>query len=129
MPSNTLSRLHRESGPTRIIAALKLHGLGPKWSTHCPAHEDSSPSLSVQLAQNGNLLLKCHVGCSMDAILAALGAPASDLFATQVPTQPEENASAIYNYTDEDGTLLYQVLRYPDKAFKQRRRNRDGSWL
>ena len=31
-----------------------------------------------------------------------------------------------YDYTDEDGALLYQVLRYEPKTFKQRRA--DGAW-
>ena len=38
----------------------------------CPAHDDKSPSLSIANGTNGRLLLKCHAGCSFDAVSAAL---------------------------------------------------------
>lgn len=37
-------------------------------------------------------------------------------------------AEAEYNYTDENGNLIYQAVRYPDKNFKQRHPNKDGTW-
>lgn len=36
---------------------------------------------------------------------------------------------ALYDYTDPDGTLLYQAVRYEPKDFKQRRPNGNGGWL
>jgi len=35
---------------------------------------------------------------------------------------------ALYNYTDETGTLLYQVVRYEPKDFRQRRPDGHGGW-
>jgi putative DNA primase/helicase len=35
---------------------------------------------------------------------------------------------ATYNYVSESGTLLYQILRYDPKQFRQRRPNGQGSW-
>jgi hypothetical protein len=34
-----------------------------------------------------------------------------------------------YDYTDQDGTLLYQVLRYEPKGFRQRRPDGAGGWM
>ncbi len=36
---------------------------------------------------------------------------------------------ATYDYTDEAGRLLYQVVRYAPKDFRQRRPNGRGAWL
>jgi hypothetical protein len=35
---------------------------------------------------------------------------------------------ATYNYTDENGTLLFQKVRYAPKAFRQRRPDGNGGW-
>ena len=39
--------------------------------THCPAHGDSNPSLSLN-QKDGKPLLHCKAGCSQDAVIAAL---------------------------------------------------------
>jgi AAA domain len=36
---------------------------------------------------------------------------------------------ATYDYTDLDGTLLYQVTRHDPKAFRQRRPDGNGGWI
>ena len=36
---------------------------------------------------------------------------------------------ATYSYTDENGELLYEVLRYDPKAFRQRRPDGNGGWI
>src|SRR5262249_10248930 len=41
---------------------------------------------------------------------------------------PRSEPVATYNYEDRDGTLLYQVLRYEPKTFRQRRPN-GKSWI
>jgi hypothetical protein len=45
--------------------AVRHHGL-----THCPAHHDEHPSLSI--ADRGRILVYCHAGCSQTAVLGAL---------------------------------------------------------
>ena len=37
--------------------------------------------------------------------------------------------AAIYDYTDSDGTLLYQSVRYEPKSFRQRRPDGKGGWI
>lgn len=46
---------------------------GPEGNTHCPAHDDRHPSLSIGVA-NGRVLVHCHAGCAQAAVLAALRA-------------------------------------------------------
>jgi hypothetical protein len=53
----------------------------------CPAHEDRNPSLSVTEGEDGRILLKCHAGCSAEAVVAALGLTVKDLFG-DVPRLP-----------------------------------------
>lgn len=46
----------------------------------------------------------------------------------RTPT-PKAAPLAVYDYCDENGTLLFQVLRYPGKEFRQRRPNGKGGWI
>ncbi|KWT60586.1 DNA primase [Streptomyces albus subsp. albus] len=46
----------------------------------CPVHDDHHPSLFFRLKEDGRLLVRCWAGCERDAILAALGMSARDLF-------------------------------------------------
>jgi len=39
------------------------------------------------------------------------------------------HVSAMYDYVDENGALLFQVLRYEPKDFKQRRPDGGGGWI
>ena len=45
---------------------------GPKGSSHCPAHDDRHPSLSVGPGRDEKVLVHCHAGCSQDAVITAL---------------------------------------------------------
>ncbi len=51
---------------------------GNGWMARCPAHDDHNPSLSI--AEGDELvLLHCHAGCALDAILAKLQLTSRDL--------------------------------------------------
>ena len=52
---------------------------GEGWTARCPAHDDKHNSLSVR-HREGKWLLKCHAGCDVDQIAAAIGLNVSDLF-------------------------------------------------
>ena len=110
----------------------KLEGTRPYkggWVAKCPAHDDGRPSLIVQISTEGNLLLHCYAGCSFAEIVEALGVRQQDCFSELfMPIPPERKIVATYNYTDENGGLLFQKLRYEPKEFSQRRRREDGSW-
>jgi len=50
------------------------------WSARCPAHDDAQASLSVGVATDGRVLLKCFAGCRTEAIVSRLGLSLEDLF-------------------------------------------------
>ena len=51
-----------------------------QWSACCPAHADRGPSLSVREFPSGAVGVYCFAGCSVGAVVAALGLDMSDLF-------------------------------------------------
>ena len=79
----------------------------------CPAHDDNNPSLSIREAY-GKVLLHCHAGCTQRAVIGTLKA----LGAWQPERAESRRIVATYDYTDEHGSLLYQVVRYQPKKFK-----------
>ncbi len=50
------------------------------WSSRCPAHNDKSPSLSIQEGQDGRILLHCFAGCPTQEVCGAIGIRITDLF-------------------------------------------------
>jgi len=51
-----------------------------RWVARCPAHEDSSPSLSIAEGDNGRVLVHCFAGCGAAEIVDAVGLDLRDLF-------------------------------------------------
>jgi hypothetical protein len=56
----------------QLAEALGGRANGHGWTACCPAHEDSTPSLSISEGANGKVLLKCHAGCTQLAVIEAL---------------------------------------------------------
>jgi hypothetical protein len=61
------------------LAQVKQSGKN-RWMACCPAHEDSSPSLSIRATEDGRVLLHDFGGCSVEEVLDALNLTMSDLF-------------------------------------------------
>ena len=113
------------SSPTveRILSKLeKVTPRGTGWTARCPGHEDSNPSLSIAQGDNGCALLKCHAGCSNDAIVSAIGLKLVDLFPQRQTTAKDipRVQVAAYQYTDEQGKLLFEKIRFDPKGFSLR---------
>src|SRR5690348_38088 len=104
----------------------KVRRSGDAWIASCPAHPDPNPSLSVRQG-HGRVLLHCHAGCPPEAVVSALGLRMSDLFTESPNIQPRVVAS--YPYHDEQGSVLFEVVRYEPKAFRQRRPDGRGEWI
>lgn len=104
---------------------------GDGWQARCPAHDDREPSLSVSQRSQGDpgVVIYCHAGCTPDEVAAALGLSTADLF-DDLPTPAEQRrVVATYDYLDETGTLLFQVVRFEPKTFRQRRPDGRGGWV
>lgn len=104
---------------------------GRGWTARCPAHEDSTPSLSIGQGRDGRVLLKCHAGCELEEITRALDLQVSDLFPRKMPAGRDTRraVAATYDYVDYHGGLLFQVVRYAPKNFRQRRPDGQGGWI
>lgn len=55
-----------------IAIALAGRWHGNHGMVRCPAHDDRHPSCSVSDSPDGKVLIRCHAGCSQDALIAAL---------------------------------------------------------
>ncbi len=103
------------------------------WAARCPAHDDRNASLSLTEGRDGRTLLRCHAGCEFSAIVAAMGLKPSDLFPPRASAggDAQRRIVARYPYTDADGRLLFEVVRFDPKDFRQRRPDPEhpGAWL
>ncbi len=87
--------------------------VGVGYMGRCPAHEDRTASLSINL-KGDKVLMKCLAGCDTDAVLRAVGLTMKDLFISSNGHGPKSTLGApiaVYDYRDETDSLLYQSLR------------------
>jgi RecA-family ATPase len=122
-----------------------------------PGHSAADRSLSIKLDPNAPDGFLTHsfsgddpIACR-DYVRSKLGLPAfkpnggrprftnaeiqhAVIMATAESVAAKSKPSAVYDYKDRDGTLLYQVLRYPPKPNKPkpigvRRPDGNGGWI
>jgi len=108
-----------------------------EWRCPCPVHQGKDLNFAIN-SETG--LAQCHSQCgkgwdiiSLEQELGGLDFPRAKEKVFELVGRPkvpweERNIEAIYDYTDESGKLLYQVLRYFGKDFKQRRPDGNGGW-
>ncbi len=106
------------------------------WRCRCPAHNGTSEdSLSVSPADDGTALLFCHSGCSYQEIMEAVGqTPEPKSNGTPTPQngelvsrpKPKPVITDEYDYTDENGVMLFQKVRMKPKSFRVRVPNGEG---
>jgi hypothetical protein len=95
--------------------------------------------LSITVAADGKVLMKCQAQCSTEDVVKELGLTFSDLFARNSSDRevnsrnkqpiPLRREVAAYDYRDQNGRLLYQTVRYQPKDFRQRRPDGNGGWI
>jgi predicted P-loop ATPase len=81
-----------------IDLLTKLKGVtkgSDDWTAKCPAHNDRQASLSIA-HRDGKWLLKCHKGCTVPTICAAIGVELSDLFDTPRKTTGKKSPDQIF---------------------------------
>ena len=110
-----------------MFAAIDARGLDPKqhgtgWQSRCPAHDDTNPSFSFGPGEKGGVLVKCHTGCSFEAIVAGTGLPEAAFFAEKNGHAPKKKEQLRFveqwEIKDEHGVTLAvkkKFLRPNDK--------------
>ncbi|MFO1487360.1 MAG: DUF3987 domain-containing protein [Verrucomicrobiota bacterium] len=122
--------------PLPALMAQCGHGDRAKKSARCPFHEDSSASFSLYQRADGAWAWKCHAGCgggdevewlakhlklsNGDACREFIKLAGGYDAPAPIATGPR-NIVATYDYQDETGALLFQVVRFEPKTFRQRR--------
>ena len=102
------------------MRGVKQAGTG--YMARCPAHDDRCASLSVASGKEGRVLLYCQAGCKTADVAAAIGLPMAGLMGDgKGPQGGKARIVASYDSCDESGELLYQVVRFEPKGFRQRR--------
>jgi archaellum biogenesis ATPase FlaH len=117
-----------------ILSSLSAHGSmltmqkgGKSALAHCPGHEDNKQSLSIKEGDKG-ALIHCFAGCAPADILKPMGLTLADLFDDRQVQTEAQQSEIYYDYCDEDGNLLNQVVRTVPKGFRQRRPDGKGGW-
>jgi hypothetical protein len=88
---------------------------GDRLEAQCPAHEDSTPSLSVAVGTKRDVVICCHAGCRTDDVLDALSLTFKELS----PPTSGDGWVAEWVYRDEQNRPLFRVVKYPGKQFRQ----------
>jgi 5S rRNA maturation endonuclease (ribonuclease M5) len=124
----------------RVLDRLEnVRASGDGWTALCPAHDDNRSSLNVREGDDGRVLLRCFAGCEVEEIVEALGLKMRDLFPRAsadekrkaIPSDgaPDKKVVVTYDYCDEVGRFLFQIVRFDPKDFRPRRRGPDGDWV
>ena len=117
-----------------LSEAIDLAKQGHQSMTKCLAHPDGNASLHVAPGDRQPVVMKCHAGCDNADVLAAAGVDIQDMLGERQEDEawvgnlsvwtPAGDASHVYQYTDEEGEVLFEVLRIPTpgggKTFRQR---------
>ncbi|MBU3554844.1 helicase RepA family protein [Polynucleobacter sp. UB-Piko-W3] len=145
--------MHYESAESIAKALGNARKSGTGWSCRCPAHDDRNNSLSVSQGKKQNVVVCCHAGCAQDDVINEL--KIKGLWTTKPKAAPIDSGVAInydtlgkkgevsdkppvvvqpkivatYPYTDENGVVLYECVRYEPKDFRQRRPLDNGGWV
>lgn len=113
----------------RELLLPRLDGIkrsGNGFMARCPAHDDGTASLSISQGTNQPVVIHCHANCPPDDILGKIGLTWAELSEPREQRleidiwTPAGPAVAVYDYRDETGKTLYQVLRTAAKDFRQR---------
>lgn len=147
--------------PVRVAAAIGGKAKGNKVTAHAPGHKKGAPELEILIDPSAprGMLVRCYSGedpvAMKDWVLRQCGepdfspgqkaeAPTAHINLVKPKAAPKRfsddhlirqgyTIAAGYDYTNPDGKVLFQVVRYEgeglDKTFLQRRPDGRGGWL
>ena len=133
LPATDRDRARLVNPLSVLPAATKVRIVGPgRFRLRCPMHDDSQPSLSLRRFDSGAYTYRCF-GCgasgdSIQLVMDVKGVTFQQAIGELLGVVPPstEVIVAKYDYIDDDGSLLYQVVRYEPKAFRLRRKTNKG---
>jgi 5S rRNA maturation endonuclease (ribonuclease M5)/archaellum biogenesis ATPase FlaH len=130
-----INRLDVNAFYSSELPSFKVNGSGMGQSL-CPFHNDTKPSLTVNLSTGQFKCFGCNKrGSIFDFYMTKHGVDyrlAFNALAKEAGLSIETQKRIIkttYDYTAEQGNLLFQTVRYEPKDFKQRRPDGKGSWI
>ena len=100
----------------------------------CPAHDDHNPSADWHPEKHTWKCRSCNVGGGALDLARRLGIDLPER-KPEIPNYGSRKSGnqrrivAEYDYTDEQGNLLYQSIRFEPKGFSQRRPDGQGGWI
>ncbi len=101
-----------------------------EWKVRCPVHgADNNPSLSIGPADNGGVVLHCFAGCANQEIVSRVNLTMADLMPPPLPKPATKQIIKTYPYTDATDTIIFEVVRYEPKDFRQRRPDGKGGHI
>jgi len=102
----------------------------------CPFHEDKNPSFAFEKAMGH---WKCQAGCGAGTVFDYIARTRDLSFRDSMVVLGDEvevarpgsggNIQTTFDYHDENGHLLFQVVKSPGKKFWQRRPDGKGGWI
>ena len=120
---------------------IKLVGTGRQRNTNaCPntTHKEKHLCVSIDTDHQIFCCHDCKVGGTIiDWIMIETNQTAAEVMSylsppeTSIPKQSptEPRVTAIYEYVNESRVLVYQVVRYEPKTFRQKRPDGKGGWI
>ncbi len=96
------------------IVSVNAKRAGKEWNCLCPFHDDKVPSMFINTEKQTYF---CH-SCQSSGKLHDPDYEKKKL-----------NIVATYDYVDETGNLIYQVVRLKPKDFRQRRPDGEDGWI
>lgn len=104
------------------VPGLNMNG-GEEWRGPCPIHQGTRDSFAVHAASGR---WHCHSQCGRGGTLRQLAIA----LGVTPPAAPDlRQIETVYEYTGTDGRVLFEVVRFQPKGFRQRRPAPDGTWV
>ena len=131
--------LHGQISNGQVLAPGPGHSAGDRSLSVKPSDEAPDGFLVHSFSNDDPIVCRDHVRARL-ALLASNSngrrpqRSAADLMAVTLSAagqdaKPKGKLTDVYQYKDGEGTLLYEVLRYEPKDFRQRRPNGNGGFI
>lgn len=115
----------RRTSAQEVADALQAKKAAKGWIAKCPCHDDRTPSLSINEADDGSVLLHCHAGCDQATVAETVkGMVGADVLSAAAavperqrnvsPLRPAVVRRPVARYADPVDLKLAGLGRLPD---------------